>query len=126
MFGKKRKKLLVTAANVYLFPKDMQTGEIRKDGIQPFLPDVLSGKVAFSIKRHTPGPGCFSVNYARQMVNALTRLQVQQYALLTESLPDPEKVRNYALVKTLLKNLKAGYVAQAKRCGGCINLLSLL
>ena len=94
----------------------MQSGEIKKDGQQPFLPDLLSGKVQFSFKRHTPGQGCFSANYARQMVNSMTRLQATQHALLTETLAESKKVRNYESVKSLLKNMKAGSVAQAKRC----------
>ena len=113
MWGTSR-QLLVAANDVYTFLKELESGEIRNDGTQPFLPDVLAGVVQYTIKQQQPQPGQLRAAYAQQMRNALNRVQKAQYELLNKEL-SVESLRTSITIKNLLQNLKVGASTQAKR-----------
>ena len=107
-----------------MFLKEYETGEILMDGSQPFLPDILTGDVEYTIKRHPRRQSCLRAAYARQMRNALSHLQETQYGLLNKPLLSG-KVGSCVTIKSFLKNLKIGAATMAKRQANAFLLLWL-
>ena len=95
--------LLIDGPKVYRFLLEYEQGQVRCDGTQPWIADVLQGTGPC---HYTNGEGAKGLSYVngKRVVSALTKFQEKQCNLI--GLNSYQRLTDCINVKDFLKNLK--------------------